>query len=224
MLLNDDFSARAVMHAANMDWVPSPTKGVERRMLFRIGDEKARATSIVRYAPQSRFPRHGHPGGEEILVLEGVFQDDHGDYPAGSYIRNPPGSGHTPGSDKGCVIFVKLWQFRNDDLETIVRLPFDGIPTALSPGVATARILFDNGHEEVRIEAWRAGETVRIENPRGLELLVRDGSFSDGTETFARYSWLRLPPGTVLAAHVGEDGARVWMKAGALLQDNVCAF
>lgn len=92
MLLNDDFSARAVMHAANMDWVPSPTKGVERRMLFRIGDEKARATSIVRYAPQSRFPRHGHPGGEEILVLEGVFQDDHGDYPAGSYIRNPPGS------------------------------------------------------------------------------------------------------------------------------------
>jgi anti-sigma factor ChrR (cupin superfamily) len=224
MLLNDDFSARAVMHAAKMEWVPSPTKGVDRRMLFRIGEEKARATSIVRYAPDSRFPRHGHPGGEEILVLEGVFQDEHGDYPTGSYIRNPPGSGHTPGSDQGCVIFVKLWQFRKDDLATVVRQPFDSMPAALAPGVATARILFDNGHEDVRIEAWRANETVRIENPRGLELLVRDGSFFDGSETLGRYSWLRLPPGTDLTVQVGQDGARVWMKAGALLQDNVCEF
>ena len=85
-------------------------------------------------------------------------------------------------------------------------------------------MLFDNGHEEVRIEAWRAGETVDIENPRGLELLVRDGSFFDGTEALGRYSWLRLPPRIGLHAQVGMDGARVWLKAGALLQDNVCAF
>ena len=78
MRLNDDFSRRAALHGAQMDWVTSPTPGVERRMLFRIGEEKARATSIVRYAPDSHFPRHGHPGGEEILVLDGVFEDDSG--------------------------------------------------------------------------------------------------------------------------------------------------
>src|ERR1700678_127815 len=116
MKLNADFNARAAVHAAKQPWVSSPTPGVERRMLFRIGDEKARATSIVRYAKGSHFPAHSHPGGEEILVLDGVFQDESGDYPAGSYMRNPPGSGHRPGSEQGCVSFVKLLQFRPEGI------------------------------------------------------------------------------------------------------------
>lgn len=91
-------------------------------MLFRIGEEKARATSIVRYAPDSRFARHGHPGGEEFLVLDGTFQDETGDVPAGTYVRNPPGTGHAPGSATGCTILVKLWQFGADDRARIVRL------------------------------------------------------------------------------------------------------
>src|SRR6516164_3417206 len=99
MLLNDNLSARTLVHAAGLDWVPSLAKGVERRMLFRIGDEKARATSIVRYAPGSRFARHGHPGGEEFLVLEGMFQDESGYFPVGTYVRNPPGTGHAPSSE-----------------------------------------------------------------------------------------------------------------------------
>jgi anti-sigma factor ChrR (cupin superfamily) len=223
MLLNDDFTTRAVVHAASMDWVQSPTKGVERRMLFRIGDEKARATSIVRYAPGSLFPRHGHPGGEEILVLDGVFQDESGDYPAGSYMRNPPGSGHTPGSAPGCVIFVKLWQFRKDDGDFVVRQADEG-PAASWPGVAASRTLFDNSHEQVCIETWAAGGTVEMANPRGLELLVMEGSFSDGTELFTAQSWLRLPPGTDLRARPGIHGARVWLKTGKLMQDNICEF
>ena len=90
MNLNSDFGARAAVHAARLDWAPSPILGVERRTLDRIGDEVARATSIVRYAPRSRFAPHAHGGGEEFLVLDGVFQDEHGDYPAGTYVRNPP--------------------------------------------------------------------------------------------------------------------------------------
>ena len=99
MQLNADFTQRAVVHAATLEWSPSPIAGVERRMLDRIGGEVARATSIVRYAPHSHFSRHTHEGGEEFFVLEGVFQDEHGDYPAGSYVRNPPTSAHTPGSE-----------------------------------------------------------------------------------------------------------------------------
>ena len=99
MELNADFTQRAVVHAARIAWAPSPIPGVERRMLDRIGAEIARATTIVRYAPNSRFSAHTHGGGEEFLVLEGVFQDEHGDFPAGSYIRNPPTSHHTPGSE-----------------------------------------------------------------------------------------------------------------------------
>src|SRR5262249_28991485 len=111
MELNADFSKRAVVHAARISWVPSPNAGVERRMLDRIGGEIARATSIVRYAPNSHFSAHTHGGGEEFFVLDGVFSDEHGDFPAGSYIRNPPSSQHRPGSEPGCTIFVKLWQF-----------------------------------------------------------------------------------------------------------------
>lgn len=211
MKLNADFDIPAIVHATKQPWVSSPTRGVERRMLFRIGGEKARATSIVRYAPNSHFPAHGHPGGEEILVLEGVFQDESGDYPAGSYMRNPPGSGHRPGSEPGCVIFVKLWQFRRDDRAYVALRNADGI-------------LFDNGHEQVRIEAWQPNWDVELANPDGLELLVLDGSFSDTLESFARYSWLRFPAGTALRARTGMHGARVWLKAGLLPQENLCAF
>src|SRR5690606_19921646 len=108
MNLNSDFRLRVVQHAADAPWAPSPLPGVTRRMLDRVGDEVARATSIVRYAAGSHFDAHGHPGGEEILVLEGVFSDEHGDYPAGTYLRNPPGSRHTPFSREGCTLFVKL--------------------------------------------------------------------------------------------------------------------
>jgi anti-sigma factor ChrR (cupin superfamily) len=121
MKLNADFTKRAVVHAATLDWQASPMAGVERRMLDRIGDEVARATSIVRYAPGSQFSPHVHGGGEEFLVLEGVFQDEHGDFPAGSYVRNPPGSRHTPGSMLGCTMFVKLWQFDLADRKRIGR-------------------------------------------------------------------------------------------------------
>jgi|SRR4051794_7629739 len=107
MNLNADFTKRTVVHAATLDWKASPMPGVDRRMLDRIGDEVARATTIVRYAPQSRFSPHVHGGGEEFFVLEGVFQDEQGDFPAGSYVRNPPQSHHTPGSKPGCTIFVK---------------------------------------------------------------------------------------------------------------------
>jgi anti-sigma factor ChrR (cupin superfamily) len=223
MLLNNDFTARAVVHADAMPWVPSSTGGVDRRMLFRIGDEKARATSIVRYAPGSQFPAHGHPGGEEILVLDGVFQDESGDYPVGSYMRNPPGTHHTPASAPGCVIFVKLWQFRKDD-DALVALRIDDTPAASWPGVAASHKLFDNGHEEVRIEKWQRDATIDIANPKGLELLVLEGSFTDGTELLERHTWLRLPPGQHLKARTGDRGAHIWLKAGALLQDNICEF
>src|SRR5918998_1066419 len=134
MRVNDDLSRPVIVHAARLDWVPSPAAGVDRRMLFRIGGEVARATSIVRYARGSAFPRHTHGGGEEIVILDGVFQDEHGDYPVGSYFRNPPGTSHVPASREGCTIFVRLWQFRDGDDAQIVRQPDEGRSVSPRPG------------------------------------------------------------------------------------------
>ena len=124
-------------------------------MLDRIGDEVARATSIVRYAPNSTFSAHVHTGGEEFLVLDGVFQDEHGDFPAGSYIRNPPQSKHTPGSAPGCMIFVKLWQFDLDD-RTHVRIDTNKM-AYIADGTRTGveiMPLFRDDREDVRLERW----------------------------------------------------------------------
>ena len=218
MHLNADFTRRASVHAAGLDWVPSPMPGVYRRMLDRIGDEVARATSIVRYAPDSRFSPHVHGGGEEFLVLQGVFQDEHGDYPAGSYVRNPPTSRHTPGSASGCTLFVKLWQM--DPLDrTELRLRTDTktlTPVADRPGVSVLA-LFERADEQVCLEEWAPGAKVRIAAPGGLELLVLGGSFDDDGEHFVEQSWLRLPSGAVLSAVAGPDGCRVWAKTGHLL-------
>ncbi len=104
MELHTDFSQRVILHTEKMPWSPSPAAGVERRQLDRQGKEVARATSIVRYASGSYFAVHTHGGGEEIFVLEGVFSDEHGHYPSGSYLRNPPGTTHTPFSEPGCVL------------------------------------------------------------------------------------------------------------------------
>lgn len=217
MELNADFSQRAVVHAARLPWVPSPIPGVERRMLDRIGDEVARATSIVRYAPHSHFAPHIHGGGEEFLVLDGVFQDEHGDYPAGSYVRNPPTSRHTPGSEPGCVIFVKLWQFDPED-RTQVRVDTRKaslVPAPDRPGVEIVP-LFRDAHEDVRLERWTSHTRIDLAVLGGAELLVLSGSFKERSEEFATQSWLRLPASSRLQAEAGPEGCRVWVKTGHL--------
>ncbi|MCA1395827.1 cupin domain-containing protein [Bradyrhizobium sp. BRP56] len=222
MRINDDLSKPVIVHASKLDWVASPSAGVDRRMLFRIGGEVARATSIVRYAPGSAFPRHTHGGGEEIVVLEGTFQDEHGEYPAGSYFRNPPGTSHVPASKDGCTIFVRLWQFRDEDWTQVVRQPGEGQQIAPRPGASSVSLLFKDGDEEVRLEDWRPGETISLANARGLEFLVLSGGLTIGGETLQPQGWGRLPAGVDLKATVGPQGAKIWIKEAPLLHPDVC--
>jgi quercetin dioxygenase-like cupin family protein len=222
MRINDDLSVPVIVHAAKQAWVPSPAAGVDRRMLFRVGGEVARATSIVRYAPGSAFPRHRHHGGEEILVLEGTFQDEHGDYPAGSYFRNPPGTSHVPASREGCTIFVRLWQFREADKVQVVRQPGEGLRTDPHTGALETIRLFDDSHETVWLEDWCPCGMVSIENSRGLEFLMLSGSLTLRDQSLEPLDWGRLPAGTPLQANVGQRGARIWIKHAPLLHSGVC--
>jgi anti-sigma factor ChrR (cupin superfamily) len=218
MELNADFSQRVAVHAARLPWISSPAAGVDRRMLDRIGDEVARATSIVRYAPGSRFAAHTHDGGEEFLVLDGVFEDEHGAYPAGYYIRNPPTSCHAPGSAPGCVIFVKLWQFDAADRREVwldsAALPYRSAPGRT--GVAHKPLHRDE-REDVRLERWAADAAAALDLPGGGEFLVLEGGFAEGGDRFGPQSWLRLPPASRLQATAGTAGCTLWVKTGHLL-------
>ena len=217
MNLNADFSCRVAVHGASLPWVASPMAGVERRMLDRVGGEVARATSIVRYARGSRFAPHLHAGGEEFLVLEGVFQDEHGDYPAGTYVRNPPQSSHQPGSTDGCIIFVKLWQFDPEDRRPVRSDTRAGLhqPDAVRAGVEILP-LFRESSEDVRLERWAGGAEIHLALPAGGEFLVLGGGFEEGGEGFHPQSWLRMPPGAQLKARAAAQGCRLMVKTDHL--------
>ncbi|MCW5745075.1 MAG: cupin domain-containing protein [Alphaproteobacteria bacterium] len=217
MELNADFSRRIALHAEGIAWRASPMPGVSRRMLDRIGGEVARATSIVRYDADSRFSAHVHGGGEEFIVLDGVFQDEHGDYPAGSYVRNPPQSRHTPGSVPGCTIFVKLWQFDPADRTRVCTdiNRIGAVAAADRPGVRITP-LFKDVREDVRIEHWSPGARGVIDTEGGTEIFVLDGDFEEGGEHFGPWGWLRLPSGATATAGAGPRGARLWIKSGHL--------
>ena len=215
MELNADFTKRVVVHSEQLAWSASPMAGVERRMLDRIGGEVARATTIVRYAPQSKFSAHTHTGGEEFIVLDGVFQDEHGDYPEGTYVRNPPTSAHTPGSDQGCTIFVKLWQFDLEDRNQFRKNMTDGLGTQVN-GVASVTLHSDH-HETVSYSQLDAGATLQNSDVGGIEMLVIAGSVMEGGDTLEKGAWLRLPEGAALNAKAGPQGAKLWIKTGHIV-------
>lgn len=216
MELNADFSQRVVIDTETEPWVASPLPGVERRLLDRIGDEVARATTIVRYAPGSYFSPHTHSGGEEFLVLDGVFSDEHGDYGPGKYVRNPVGSSHEPFSRGGCTILVKLWQMDPGDQE-FVRI--DTTAAAWEPwtldGVEVIRLAERPG-ERVYMMRLRPGTVVPThDHPGGEELLVLDGEFADQNGSYSKGTWLRMLAGS---SHnlFSEQGCTIWLKLGHL--------
>lgn len=217
MELNADFTKRAVIRPGDTDFVPSPMAGVERYMLDRIGDEVARATTIVRYAPDSYFSPHTHAGGEEFFVLDGVFSDEHADYPAGTYVRNPIGSSHTPHSKDGCTIFVKLHQFDAADTEqkVINTNTAQFLPTG-SDGVSYS-ILHKHGAETVKLVRWEPGSRFPAHTHiGGSETLVLEGVFSDEHGDYPQGSWIRMPHNSEHTPF-SEEGCLVYTKTGHLL-------
>ncbi|MEB3354091.1 MAG: cupin domain-containing protein [Cyanobacteriota bacterium] len=216
MELHAVLNQRTVLETNTLAWTASPMAGVERRMLDRRGGEVARATSIVRYAPGSRFKRHGHGGGEEILVLEGTFSDEHGDYAAGTYLRNPVGSSHAPFSVAGCTLLVKLQQMHPADQQ---RLVIDTRNGPWVPGLVRGLEvlpLHAFGSEHVALVRWAPGTAFQTHgHPGGEEILVLAGVFQDEHGIYPASSWLRNPPGSVHRPW-SESGCTIWVKTGHL--------
>ena len=214
MRINADFSLPVAIRTSQVDWVHSPSSGVDRKMLDRIGDEVARATSIVRYAPGSSFSRHEHPLGEEFLVLEGVFSDEHGDFPTGTYVRNPPGSGHSPHSKNGCRILVKLRQFDTQDLTPVVVeiLSSSEWQDMAVEGVATLA-LHQYQSEKVAMVKLQSGSSFEIPDT-GVEIFVMSGSINCDL-VYPAETWLRFPVGSTKNVYAHDD-ALLWLKSGHL--------
>jgi len=217
-LVNADFTQRVVIATDALPWIPSPQAGVERRLLDRIGGEVARATSLVRYAKASAFPAHQHGLGEEFLVLEGVFSDEHGDYPTGTYVRNPPGSRHTPRTEPGCTILVKLRQMQLAEAARVVIDTSAAIwQPAGAPGLSRLP-LYDapDAGERVALERLAPGSHVaEVDCPDGEEIFLLSGGLRDDYGSYGAGTWIRNPAGFRRRLE-SPDGATYWVKRGHL--------
>ncbi len=216
-LVNADFTRRVVIATDTLPWIPSPQAGVERRLLDRIGGEVARATSLVRYATASAFPAHQHGLGEEFLVLDGVFSDEHGDYPKGTYVRNPPGSRHTPRTAPGCTILVKLRQMK---LSESARVVIDTAAAAWEPGTAgLSRLplyLAPDTGERVALERLAPGARLpEMDCPGGEEIFLLSGTLRDDYGNYGAGTWIRNPAGFRRSLQ-SPEGATYWVKRGHL--------
>lgn len=220
--LRGDFSRLEIVHTDVEPWVDSPSPGVSRKRLDRVGPAEAgRVTSVVRYAPGSRFPEHPHPDGEEILVLSGVFSDVRGDHPAGSYLLNPEGFVHAPGSEPGCELFVKLRQYPGLDRPSVCLHPADmpWQPYA-ADGVERIELYRSEQYPEVMHLLRLAPGTAlpSVELTGGEELFVLDGSFADEHGRYRRHSWVRYPPKSVHAPRT-PGGCLLYVKKNHLKID-----
>lgn len=216
MRLHADFNERVVLIPDEQAWQPSPSPGVTRRMLDRIGNESARATSLVRYAAGSAFAEHGHPMGEEIFVLDGVFSDDTGDHPAGSYLRNPEGFRHAPRSAEGCTLFVKLRQFEDNDRET-VRIDTRRAEwrPGLVPGLQVLP-LHAHGTEHTALVDWAPGTVFKPHmHWGGEEIFVLRGVFEDEHGRYPAGTWMRSPHGSKHTPF-SREGTTLFVKTGHL--------
>ncbi|KAB2826065.1 cupin domain-containing protein [Aliivibrio finisterrensis] len=215
MKLHTDLSQKANVFFTQSTWVPSPIKEVSRKMLERDGGEIATATTLVTYEPNSYFSLHVHTGGEEFLVLEGIFADEHGSYPIGTYVRNPIGTSHAPIVKDGCMILVKLGQYQEGDTTPV------HIKTQEQEFVKDDNrlgVLFQPLHhfkqETVRLEKWKEGQIIELENHGGIEILVVEGEFTHQSIRYQKFDWLRLPIGHLLQATTAQTECLVWIKAG----------
>lgn len=216
--LHADLGQRVVVDTTTLNWEPSPSGTVWRKPLYRQGGEYGPVTSLVRYAPGGAFRPHAHPEGEEILVLEGIFADDHGEYPAGTYLLNPDGSRHAPRSETGCTLFVRLRQYAGADRPRVVldtrTQPWQAGPVA---GLHFLPLYAQAGYpEQMLLMRWALGTCFpRHTHSAGEEILVLEGELQDEQGTYPRGCWLRNPPLSVHAPY-STTGCLLYMRVGGL--------
>jgi anti-sigma factor ChrR (cupin superfamily) len=194
--INPDLNRMSIVTTADMPWEPSPSGTVWRKPLYRQGGEFGPVTSLVRYTAGGAFSAHYHPEGEEILVLEGIFSDEHGDYPAGSYLLNPDDSRHAPFSQSGCTLFVRLRQYAGKRrLQTVLNTAtLDWLPGGVA-GLWVKTLYSQAGYpERSALVRWQPGTYFPCHRfPGGGEILVLEGTLEDEYGCYPQGTWLRHP-------------------------------
>lgn len=209
--LNLDFSQRLVINSGQLAWVGAPAPRVWHKQFERELPERGRSTSLVRFQYGSSYHTKGHPMGEEILVLDGTFSDEYGEYPTGTYLRYPPEFEHTSYSESGCILFVKVDHFQPGDNERVVILPdaMNWTPTECGGSMVT---LHRHTQEHTALVRWSPGKCAPVhQRSAGEEVLIIEGRLADEHGEYPSHTWIRCPH---RCDHnfFTEEGALVFIK------------
>ena len=216
--INADLTKRVTVDTNSIPWEESPSGTVWRKPLYRKDGEFGAVTSIVKYDAGGKFRTHTHPQGEEILVLSGEFCDDHGRYPAGTYLLNPDGTQHAPYSDQGCILFVRLRQYDGKDrLQTLI----DTNQSEWHPGIIdglTVLPLYSQANypENMALVRWQPNTYFHEHtHPGGEEILVLDGTFEDEYGVYPQGTWIRGPHMSLHKPY-SREGCTIYVRVGGL--------
>ena len=149
-------------------------------------------------------------GGQEY-----ADSNEHGDYPVGTYKRNPVGTEHAPIVKDGCMIIVKLGQFQDgDDQNVEINTANQAFTQDENRAAVQYQALHKFKQEMVRLERWAHDSSITLENTGGIEVLVVNGEFGHQGDIYRKFDWLRLPVGTALEVTTTSDDCTVWIKTG----------
>jgi len=216
--LHADFERRSVVETATLPFEASPIAGLWcKRVMQAGGVDRGMSTSLIRYDAGATSPSHDHRGGEEILVLAGIFSDERGDFPAGTHMLHPEGFRHRTFSRSGCTLFTKLRQYEGAEREAVFTDTRRPTWTERMPGV-TSLLLYESPSFPERIRLTRIHRGVAapvIDLPEGEEIYVASGTLEDENGRYPTGTWLRMPRGSRHAPR-SETGCTLYVCSGGL--------
>ncbi len=192
--LHDERDEFIAVDTQQMEWEAAPAKGVWRKRLMVIPGEPAQLTTLVKFEPGCSFDQHGHPFGEELLILSGVFSDDSGDFTQGSYARNPDGYHHAPWTDEGCELLVMLCQFQGDDKARKHIQTSKITPVPQTKGLSVTQ-LHDKGNEHIALYHLDAGTSfdTTLFQHHLIELFIIKGKLQIWDKAYLKGVWIKTP-------------------------------
>lgn len=227
--INANFSVPVIIESNLLDWsitpaisttvLPkmsraTPMSGVRQHCFEHVINKKTRLTSLLKFSAGRSFKKFGHESGEEFLVLSGVFSDAGGDYGAGYYVRNPPGTTHAPYTRHGCIVLFKLGQFQALDNKRVRINTLDSVArwrAAGEPGVSCMD-LHQFSEEQVHLYRIRSECWITFKPSRcGLEIFVCEGYINVKDKCYATGCWLRYPAGSKIKVS-SMGGACLYVK------------
>jgi anti-sigma factor ChrR (cupin superfamily) len=149
-----------------------------------------------------------------------VFQDEHGDYPEGTYLRNPAGSKHMPFSRLGCTIFVKLGRFMKDDTaqKNLQTSQQKWLPQKTNPGIKEMLLHSHQGEKTLFIKVSPNTEFEWCHKGKGEEILIINGELHEGQHIYPKGTWLRFGEGGLRKRYTKSNETILFMKTGHLVR------